>query len=75
MLAANGARRWALFINDSAVVVYLKVGANAVANQGIRLNAAGGSFEISEALGNLETGAVNGIAASGSDNTVLVVEG
>ena len=75
VLAENTDRKWALFINDSSVAVYLKIGATAVANQGIRFNPAGGSFEMSAALNNPDTRAVNCIAASGSGNTVLVTEG
>lgn len=74
MLAANKRRRYALFINDGAVDVYLDLGTTAVANQGIRINANGGSYEMSSHLGNLFVGAVNGITATGSA-TVLVTEG
>jgi hypothetical protein len=71
-LAANTSRRWALFINDSSVVMYLMVGATAVANQGIRLQPGGGAFELSPNNGNLDLSAVNVIAASGSGNVLLV---
>jgi hypothetical protein len=74
MLASNGSRKYALLVNDGSVDVYLKIGASAVANQGIRLLANGGNYEISAALGNLFTGAINGITATGSA-TVLVTEG
>ncbi len=73
----NGAlatRRWLLVINDGTVPVYLKVEATAVVNQGIRLAPNGGSLEISDALGNLFTGGLRGIVASGAA-TVLVSEG
>ena len=73
-LAANANRLYALFINDSNETIYLKLGAAAVLNQGIRLNASGGSYEISKLLGNLYTGAVNGICTSGS-KVLLVTEG
>lgn len=73
-LAANTDRLYALFENDSDEAIYLKVGVAAVMNQGIRLNAYGGSYEMSGALGNLNTGAVNGICTSGS-KVLLVVEG
>ena len=39
VLALNDDREYALFVNDSAVDVYLKIGVAAVANQGIRINA------------------------------------
>ena len=72
--AANANRKYLLLVNDSDEVVYVKLGAAAVLNQGIRLNASGGSYEMSGALGNLYTGAVNAICASGS-KTLLVTEG
>jgi 3-deoxy-D-arabino-heptulosonate 7-phosphate (DAHP) synthase len=77
VLAANTARKYALFINDSDAVVYLKIGAAAVSSQGIRLNANGGSYEMSFKNGNLHTGAVNGIAVTGAvgDKVLLVAEG
>ena len=75
LLAANANRIYALLINDSDTNVYIKLGAAAVLNQGIRLNANGGSYEMSLELGNLYRGAVNGIAASGSGKVVLVTEG
>jgi len=55
--------------NDHATqIVYLALGAAAVANEGIRLNAAGGSWT-SQAF----TGAVNAIA-TGAATGVLVTE-
>lgn len=74
VLAANTNRKWALFVNDSDEVIYIKLGANAVLNEGIRINASGGSFEMSSNIGNLYTGAINGICTSGS-KTLLVTEG
>lgn len=74
MLASNANRKYALLQNDGAVDVYIKIGAAGVANQGIRLTPNGGSFEMSMAMGNLATGAINGITVSGSA-TVLVCEG
>lgn len=67
--AANADRAEITVQNDHATqVVYLKLGATAVANQGIRLNAAGGSWT-SQAY----TGAVNAIA-TGAATPVLVTE-
>ncbi len=73
-LALNDDREYALIVNDGSVDVYIKVGAAAVANEGIRINANGGSYEMSRALGNLSDVAVNGITVSGTA-TVLVTEG
>jgi hypothetical protein len=47
VLPANPVRRYALLVNDSDSDAYIALGIPAVANQGIRLNASGGSFEIS----------------------------
>ncbi|KKL62788.1 hypothetical protein LCGC14_2181660, partial [marine sediment metagenome] len=44
------------------------------ASEGIRVNANGGSYEISRTVGNLFTGAINGILVSGTA-TLLVTEG
>ena len=65
-------RRWLLIINDSDEAIYVKLGAAAVLNQGIRINSAGGSLELVGA--SLYTGAVNGICASGG-KIALVTEG
>lgn len=71
-LAANTGRKYALFINDSANVVYLKVGATAVANQGIRLEANGGSFELDAQ--NASQDVVNAIAGVAGPSTLLIAE-
>ena len=73
-LAANSMRIYALFENDSDELIYIKVGVSAVMNQGIRINANGGSYEMSPQLGNLSTLVVNAICSSG-DKVLLVVEG
>lgn len=75
VLAANSGRRYALIVNDSDTTVYLKIGAAAVANQGIRLNANGGSYEMGKAFGNLAHGAIYGIHAGTSTKVVTVLEG
>ena len=74
VLAANSDRKYALIVNDGAAIVYLNLGGTAVANQGIRLNANGGSYEISSDQGNRFDGVINGITVSGTA-TVLVTEG
>ena len=73
-LAANANRLYALFVNDGTEAIYLYLGAAAVMNRGIRLNASGGSYEMSRELGNLYVGAVNAICASGG-MTLLTTEG
>jgi hypothetical protein len=74
VLATNQGRKYALIVNDSSVVCYLNLGSTAVANEGIRVNANGGSYEMSRNIGNLYTGAINGILVSGTA-TLLVTEG
>lgn len=74
VVALNTARREITIVNDSANVVYLKhqtvVGALpvAVANQGVRLNANGGSYTTGVFLG-----AINAIAVGGA-SVITVTE-
>ena len=72
VIVSNASRKFAVFVNDSDEVIYLDLSATAVMNEGIRLNAAGGSYEIN--LNNLYTGEVSAICASGSKN-LTVTEG
>lgn len=73
VVAANPNRSYLCIINDSAVVVYLAFGPAATANSGIRLNANGGSYEMSGQ--NVWRGVVNGIASSATAAVMLVTEG
>ncbi len=73
-LDANGERISALFVNDSTQTTWIKIGASAVANQGIRLNANGGSYFISDPTGVLDRAAVNCITTSGNGGIILVTE-
>ena len=72
VLAANPRRHEAVFVNDSNQPIYLARGNDAVLNAGIRLNAAGGSYEINR--DNLFLGAINAIA-EGGDKVLTVSEG
>lgn len=72
VLAANPRRHEAVFVNDSNKPIYLARGNDAVLNQGIRLNAEGGSYEINR--NNLFLGAINAIA-EGGDKNLTVSEG
>lgn len=69
VLAANPGRHEAVFVNDSNQPIYLARGNDAVLNQGIRLNAAGGSYEINR--NNLFLGAINAIAEGGAKNLTV----
>ena len=70
-LAENAQRAWALLINDSDETIYLKFSDPAVMNEGIRLNAQGGSFEIAHESGFFDIRDINAICASGG-KTLLV---
>lgn len=70
LLPDNPRRISATFINDSDETIYLKIGTDAVSNEGIRLNSSGGSYEIS--LINPWYGEVYAICSSGGK--VLVIE-
>jgi len=63
--AVNRRRKWLLIINDGANDAYLMLeGKTAVVNQGIRLDAAGGAWEVT--LTNPYYGEVRGISTGGS---------
>lgn len=65
----NSSRKYAIFVNDSDETIYLSLGAAAVINKGIRLNASGGSFEINNGF---FQGEVYGICTSGSKNLTYI---
>lgn len=69
-LAAFANRQGAIFVNDSANTIYLGIGADAVLNSGIRLNANGGSYEMT--LDNVSGQAVNAISSVAA--SVLTVQ-
>lgn len=75
VLAANPRRIACVFVNDHATqVVYLAVGATAVINAGIRINAAGGTCQFGGMGGlPLTRAAINGIA-TGATTGVTVQE-
>jgi len=72
VLAANVHRADAVFVNDSNQPIYLARGNAAVLHQGIRLNSAGGSYEINEH--NLFLGNIYAIAEGGA-KVLTVSEG
>lgn len=72
-LATNAGRIAALFINDGAETIWIRIGEASVANEGIRLNANGGSYFMSNVYYNVDQEAVNCITAAGTA-VVLVVE-
>lgn len=72
-LAANVGRTAALLVNDATSPTYLRIDATAVASEGIRLNANGGNYYISDKEGNLDREAINCITG-GTTNVLLVIE-
>ncbi len=72
-LAAGEARQAVLFINNGAETIWLRIGEASVANEGIRLNALGGSYAIAEIHGNRDSEAINCITASGTAVLLVVV--
>jgi hypothetical protein len=73
VLAANANRRYLLIVNDSDTVVYLWLRASAAAaNRGIRLNASGGSFEMTPQSG-MYTGAILANHGGGAVNKLLLI--
>ena len=69
VLAANDDRRAATFVNDSDTVIYLALGPSASLNSGIRLNPAGGSFEIN--YNNRYSGAISAICSANNKNLCI----
>lgn len=74
-IVATAARKYLLLVNDSDQIIYLGLGAAAVLNKGIRLNAGGGSYEMSFKLGNLFTGAINAIHGGADTKNLMMTEG
>lgn len=60
VLPADVSREYALFTNDSDTAIYLNFSSasSTVANYVVRLNATGGTYEMSANLGNLYSGQV-----------------
>lgn len=74
VVAANSARKYLLIINDSDEVMYLRLATtSAETNKGIRLDANGGSIEMSLLKGNLYRGRINAIRASDEGTKYLLV--
>lgn len=73
VLAESSTRTWCLLINDSDTPIYLKMdGTAAVVNEGIRLNAEGGSLEISPETGFHDIRGINAIQGDAGTKRLLV---
>ena len=76
IIVANDGRKYLLIVNDSDTVIYLTLGGAATVPAGIRLNASGGSYEMSLQLGNIYRGAINANHGGGAaDKVLLLTEG
>ena len=67
--SANAARKLLVLVNDSDVVLFVSLGATAVMNQGIRLNANGGNIVLENPI---YTGDIYAICSAGGKNIVGV---
>jgi hypothetical protein len=72
VLPHNRLRSGAIFVNDSDTVIYLGLGYEAAVNKGIRLNPAGGSYEIG--AWNLFRGDIHGIHGGSGNKVLCIVE-
>lgn len=70
VLAENQNRMHVVLVNDSSQVMYLAFGADAVIGSGVRLNASGGSYEITP--DNLYNGEIDAICAGGQANMTIL---
>jgi hypothetical protein len=71
LVAANANRRSLILVNDSNEDIYVARGAAAVLNEGIRLNAGGGTYEHDSKKSGAPVEAFNGICASGTKNMTV----
>lgn len=73
--ATKSNRGFLLIENDSDTTIYCSIGRAAVLNEGIRLNASGGSYEMSRGTRNIDVRAVNCIHGGTGNKVMLVTEG
>ena len=73
VIAGSSGRQMLMLSNDSDETIYLAVGAAAVLNKGIRLNANGGSvtFEANSLIGPVLTKTINAICTTGTKNLCI----
>lgn len=72
VVATKSNRGYLLLENDSDETMWCNIGADAVLNEGIRLNAAGGSYEMSRGERNIDRSEVDCIH-NGTGNKVMLV--
>ena len=71
VLAANPDRKAVVLVNDSDTDIYVELSASATINEGVRLNAGGGSFRMDLSTG-IYLGAISAIASAGSKNMTVI---
>lgn len=73
ILASTTCSQYIALVNDGSNTIYLALDADkpAVANQGIRLNSSGGSFEMSANDANLYNGAIRAISTTGNSSLTI----
>lgn len=74
VIAADGNRDYILIVNNSDETIYIVLGETAKMNYGIRINANGGSLELSRRNTNMFLGNINAICDSGNKD-LLITEG
>ncbi|GAI58451.1 unnamed protein product [marine sediment metagenome] len=72
VVPVNKMRSSCLLVNDSDVVIYLGFGRDAALNIGLRLNAAGGAYEIS--LANPYRGYITAIHGGSGNKRLTITE-
>ena len=74
VVAATAGRKYLrLQNNDAALIVWIKVGVDAVVNEGIRLGP-NDVYEMTQAKNNVDPALVNGIASAAGPVVVLVTQ-
>ena len=75
IIAAQSTREYLIIINISDTRVDCKVGANAVAGEGIPIYPNGGSWEMSPGFSNLDSRAINCIHVGSGDKAITIIVG
>lgn len=75
VVASSGNRGYLLIENDSDETMWCSMGKDAVLNEGIRINAGGGSYEMSRGERNIDTREVDCIHNGTGNKVILVTEG
>jgi len=74
IVPANDGRTSLLIVNDSDTDIYLAEGPTAVLNEGLRINAAGGTYgdDRTNITSGMWTGPIAAIAAAGGKNVAIM---